>query len=276
MNLYDLTSKTLRQCRFDPTDATDRAENQSWITETLNEAYRRICGEKLNPWHTEAVTLDANKCFNILALTKQCVNILKISLYQDYSVAASGAESPELTWDKYDGSGTVVIPTATASGTVYVEYEYMPATLGVTYGISGANTLKVIPVAKAITSAEAAALVGQKLYVVDVSAGVKYEYTIESVSPAIAGAATITVEETISEAVAAGDEIYIGDEWEPVIGASWHHILTYWATAQYYLSIGPNYSGQANMWLGMFDREFGYITDSIGEEQVITGAYSQL
>ena len=275
MNLYELVTTVLKQCRLDPTDATDRSDNQnSVIVPALNEAYRRMCREKAHPWTTEAITLDANKCFDTRTLTNKLVRIIEISQYQDYSSAAGGARSSPYAWDKYDGSGTIVIPTATASGTVYIKYEYMPAKLDITYNISDANTVRTIPVNEAITAAQATALIDQTLYVIDVSSGLYTEYTIESALAGVAGAATITVNETIDTATEDGDEIYIGANWEPVVNEDWHTILTYWATAQYYLARGANYTGMANMWLGIFDREFANITDSIGEEEVVTGAYS--
>lgn len=276
MDLYDMTSRVLRQCRLDPTDADDRAEHQGWITETLNEAYRRICREKTPLEYTEAVTLDANKCFNISALSKTLNKIVKISAYQDYTEAASYDASAAMPWKKFDGAGTIIVPGATASSIVYVKYEYMPEDLKVTYNVSGANTDATIPITEALTAAQAAALADMTLHVIDVSAGTHTEYTVDSAAAGEAGATTITVAETIGTELAAGDTIYIGDEFTPAINESWHFIMTYWATAQYYLSKGAKYAGIANMWVGMFDRELGNISNDTGEAQVITGAYHPL
>ncbi len=274
MNLYDLTTHSLEKCRFDQPDASDRSGNQNKITGWLNEAYHRMCREKLHPWYWEAVTLDANKCFSVSSLSKDFVLLLKVSQYQDYTESAAYGDSPAYDWYKYDNSGTMIVPNATASSTMYVKYEYMPADLGVTYHISGANTTVSIPVDEAISAAEALALVGLSLYLIDVSLGTYKEYTIASATAGVAGAAAIVVTGAPAVATVDGDEIYIGDNWTPVIDSEWHFVLTYWAAAQYFLSQGPNYVGSANEWIGMFDRELGYVTNNEGEAQGIVGAYS--
>jgi len=274
MNLYELTTEVLAQMGIIDPDADDRTEYSSLIKTSLNEGYRKICREKAHLWTSEAVTLDANKCFNISSLSEKLTKVLKISLYQDYSSAAGGAESQGLYWDKYDGNGTIYVPNATASGTVYLEYEYMPKYLETTYNVSGANTSKTIPVDEAITSAQATALAGQSLFLIDVSAGTYAEYTIDSVTAGAAGAATITVNETISTATADGDEIYIGDNWTPKFNEDWHIILTYWATSKLYTTRGVNYAGLASFWNNKFYEEYAYITDSLGEPENIKNAYA--
>jgi len=275
MNVHELTTQTIQQCGLDTTDVTVRSDYESLFIRFFNVAYKEICRKKIHPWYTEEVTLDANKCFVTSVLAKKLVKILKISTYQDFSEDAGGAESEALSWYKYDGSGTIVVPAAEASGTVFVEYEYMPDMLGITYNISGANTVKVIPVSEAISSAEATALVGETLHIIDVSTGLAYAYTVASAAAGAAGAATITTSESISVAVAALDEIFIGDQWEPEIDEDWHMALTYWAASQYYLSReGVNYVNMAASWKNMYDNALSNITDSTGEDEALTGAYS--
>jgi hypothetical protein len=276
MNVYELTTQTLTNCKFsDTTDATTRSDNEKAFITSFNTAYRRICREKLHLWYTEEVTLDAAKCFVMSSLSKKAIKILKISQYQDYSEDAGYIESPPYPWDKYDGAGTIVVPAATASTAVFVEYEYMPTMLGITYNISGANTAKVIPVDEAISAAEATALAGQTLHVIDVSTGLYYDYTIVSSASGVAGACTITVDETISVAVADGDEIFIGDNWEPAIDEEWHMILTYWAASQYYLSLkSVNYATKAAQWKSIYDEALAGVDGGTGEDEALTGAYS--
>jgi hypothetical protein len=274
MNVYELVTETLAQCGIVDPDASDRSEKKPLFLTSYNEALKKICREKLHPWTSEAITLDASKCFDTKTLSKRLVEIQKVSKYQDYSTSASGAASPPFAWDLYDGNGKIVVPAADASGTMFIEYEYMPEPLKVTYHISGANTLKVIPIDEAISAAEATALVGKTLGVIDVSTGLSYEYTIASAAAGAAGAATITVNETIAEAVADGDEIYIGENWEPSMNEDWHMLLTYWATYKYLSTRGVNYAGLASFHKDAFYEEYGYIDGSIGEPQEITGAYS--
>ena len=276
MNVYELTTQTLTNCKFsDTTDATTRSDNEAACIRSFNTAYRRICREKLHLWYTEEVTLDTAKCFAMSSLSKKAIKILKISQYQDYSEDAGEIESPAYPWDKYDGAGTIVVPAAEASGTVFVEYEYMPTMLGITYHIKGANTVKVIPVDEAISAAEATALVGQILHVIDVSTGLYYDYTVASAAEGVAGAATITTSESISVAVADGDEIFIGDNWEPVIEEEWHMVLTYWAASQYYLSLkSVNYATKVAQWKSIYDETFAGVDGGTGEDEELTGAYS--
>lgn len=205
MNTYELVSQTMRQCRMDPTDATDRSDNEDWIIAACNEAYRKICREKLSLWTVEAVTLDASKQFLISSLTEACVRILEITKYPDYYADNSYARANTYYWDLY-AKTTVVVPDATASEAYYVKYEYLPDDL-----------------------------------------------EVESDEP---------------------DETFVESETNtPQINEAWHPVLTYWATAQYYLSKGANYVGVANMWVGMFDRGYGEITDDVGEPQETKNAY---
>jgi hypothetical protein len=261
---------------MDSTDATDRSEQQARITPRLNEAYRRICREKIQLWFTESVTLDANKCFSVSSLSKTFVKIEKITLYQDYSEDAAYAEMTGLPWAQYDDSGTIVVPAASASGTVYVKYQYKPVDLGITYNIRAANTTVSIPVDEAISAAQALALVGKKLYLIDVSLGTYAEYTIASATAGAAGAAAIVVTAAPSTATADGDTIHIGDNWTPVINEDWHNVLILYAIYRYYKSQGPNYIGAANDAKNDYDEAFSYITDDEGEEQELTGAYSPI
>jgi hypothetical protein len=275
MNLYDLVSQTLTQGRLNTTNAVKRSKYQnSLIVPALNDAYKKMCREKLHPWYWEAVTLDANKCFVTSALSKTFVKVNKITTYQDFTEDAGYAEQTRLPWGKYDDTGTIIVPSAEASGTVYVKYEYMPTMLGISYNISGANTTVSIPVDEAISAAEALALVGLSLYLLDVSLGTYKEYTIVSATAGAAGAAAIVVTGAPAVATVDGDEIYIGDEWEPIIEDDYHGAMTYWATSEFFRSLGPNYGDWANDWANKFYTELGYVTNDMGEAQGIVGAYS--
>ena len=203
MNVYELTTQVLRQCRFDVTDEQDREENQDWIVAELNYAYRQICRDRLHPWTTEEVTLDENKCFDTRTLDSKLVRINKIAPTRDY---ANGAYIQcGMPWDMYDGGGKVIVPTAKAGSTVYVEYELMFPDL---------------------------------------------EVMAEEADETFEPDATNT----------------------PQIAEQWHPILTYWATAQYFLGKGPNYTAMASMWMNMYDRESAFITDDIGQTQTVIGA----
>jgi hypothetical protein len=259
---------------MDSTDAADRSDNQTKITGWLNDAYRRICREKVELWHIESVTLDANKCFAVSALSETFVTLLKVTTYQDFTEDAGYLEQTGLPWGKYDDTGTIIVPSAEASGTVYVKYEYKPAKLGISYNIRGANTTVSIPVDEAISAAEALALVGETLYLIDVSLGTYKEYTIASATAGAAGAAAIVVTAAPAVATVAGDTIHIGDAWEPVIDEDWQNAMTIYAAGKYYKSQGPNYAGQGDNLLNDFELELSRMTDSIGEEETITGAYS--
>ncbi len=276
MNIYELITEVLAQIRINEPDASDRSEYATRIKTALNEGYRKICREKWHPWKCEAITLDANKCFDFDNLIEKFVGILKISLYEDFSSSASGNEAAAIPWALTDNEGGIYVPNATENGTVYVKYEFMPKPLETTYKVKGANTAKVIPVSEAISADEAAALVGKKLYLIDVSEGTYTEYTIASAAAGAAGAATITVNETISTATAALDEIYIGDNWVPIFHEDYHMILTYWAAHKLYMSKGPNYISVAEYFKTKFDEEAGYITPNVGESQSIQNAYYPL
>ena len=207
MNVYELTSQVLRQCRLDPADATDRSENESWIVAELNNAYKQLCTERLNPWTTEEVTLDANKCFDTTTLDNALVRILKITKYRDYSAAVGGIEMPRLSWDLYGGDGVIVVPYAESSGNVFIEYEYMPVDLAV-------------------------------------------------------------MEEE------AGESFVASATNTPQINAQWHPVLTYWATAQYFMTKGPNYIAQSQMWTQMYEREKSKASSYMGEAQEIKGIFN--
>lgn len=276
MNFYQLYTAVLAQLGITDPDADDREEYLQLVKPELNEAYRKIARERAHLWTTEAVTLDANKCFSTSNLTEKITKILKISVYQDFSSDISGSQAASLYWYKQDGSGSIYVPAATASSTVYVKYEYMPANLEETYNVSGASTDKTIPVDEAITAAEATALAGQTLYLIDLSVGTYAAYTIDSVASGAAGAATITVVEALSAATADGDEIYIGDNWTPVFNSDYHIVLTYWATSKLYSTRGVNYVSIAEYWKNRFIEEYGYITDSLGEPEFVTNAYRPL
>lgn len=274
MNFYELVTETLALCGMTDADATDRSEYSPLFKTAFNEAYRKIVREKLHLWTTEEVTLDALKCFTLSGLSETATKITKISTYRDYSTDGSGLNQYSLVFDKYDGAGTIVVPGAEASGTVFVEYEYMPDMLGATYNIKAANTVKVIPIDEALTSAQATALAGQTMFVIDVSTGLYTAFTIASAAAGAAGAATITTSETISTAVADGDQIFIGDNWTPVFDDDFHIVLTYWAAHKYYLSRGANYASQAQMYKQMYSDEAAYINDDIGQPVEIVNAYS--
>lgn len=276
MNLYQLMTASLNKAGITDPDASDRSEYSNVLKDSLNEAYRKICREKLHPWKTEAITLDSNKCFDFDNLSEKFVGILKISLYEDFSSSASGNESAALPWALTDNEGGIYIPNATAGGTVYVKYEYMPKPLEATYMVSGANTSKTIPVSEAISADEATALVGKKLYLIDVSEGTYTEYTITSAAAGAAGAATITVSETIGTATAALDEIYIGDNWTPKFNEDYHVVLTYWGAAGIYDTMGINYIPYVRERKQQFIEESGYITPNVGESQSIQNAYYPL
>ncbi len=273
MNYFELETEVLAQIGILEPDAGDRSEHRSVIKPALNEGYRKICREKAHLWTVESVTLDADKCFNISSLTERLTTILKVSRCQDFSDDAGNSYSPPFSWYKQDGAGTIFVPNATASTAVYVKYEYMPARLKETYNISGANTAALIPVDEAISAAEAAALAGQALYLIDTSVGTYVAYTIVSATAGAAGAASITVDSTPAVATADGDEIYIGDNWTPVINEDWHILLTYWAIYKIYSTRGANYIGLADYWKNTFYMEYGYITDSLGEPENMKNTY---
>lgn len=274
MNVYELVKETLAQCGIVEPDASDYAEKKPLFLTSFYEGYRKICREKLHPWTTEEVTLDANRCFDTKTLKKRLVQILDITQYRDYSAEAGGAKSQSYTWDLYDGNGVICIPAAPANSKAFIEYEYMPEPLKVTYNVKGANTGSEIPINEPISDDEAAALVGKEINVFDVSSALYYTYTVSSATAGAAGAASITVNETIVTATADGDEIYIGENWEPAINADWHMLLTYWSTYKYLTTRGANYAGLAAYWKNMFYEEYAYITPDIGQPQTITGAYS--
>lgn len=185
---------------MDTTDATNRTDNQSWIVAAMNEAYRKICREKVHLWATQAVTLDANRQFDISDLTNAVIRIREITQNVNYSADTGYAKATAHKWDLYD-SETVVVLTASESGTVYVVYEYMPADLEVMASAAGVDF-------------------------------------------------TATAANT------------------PQINSAWHPILTYWATAQYYLGTkSVNYINKGTLWLNMYDREFAGIVDGIGETE---------
>lgn len=204
MNVYDLTTQVMQQCQMDATDATNRTDNQTWIVAAMNEAYRKICRNKVHLWATEEVTLDENRQFALSVLTNTLIRIREITQYPNYSGNTAYGKAMSYRWDMYDSSHIVVM-AAPESGTVYVTYEYMPEDLVVT-----------------------------------------------STSPS-----TETTTNT------------------PQINAAWHHILTYWATAQYYLGVkSVNYINKGSLWINMYDREYANITDGIGEpEHVGRNAY---
>lgn len=274
MNVYELVKETLAQCGIVEPAPSDYVEKKPLFMTSFYEGYRKLCREKLHPWTTEEITLDAYKCFDTKTLTKRLVQILDVTQYRDYSTGTGGAKSQSYAWDLYDGNGMIVIPVAAANGKVFIEYEYMPEPLKVTYTVKGANTGAVIPVDEAITDSEATALVGKEINVFDISTALYYTYTVASATAGAAGSATITIDGSVVTPTADGDEIYIGEGWEPAINEDWHMLLTYWATYKYMTTRGANYAGLAAYWKNMFFEEYAYVTQDIGQPQTITGAYS--
>lgn len=126
MNVYDLDTLTLQQCRL---EETDRAEYSARFLVAYNFAYGRIMREKWKPWTTEAVVLDANRCFLISALTNTCVTIQNVSDYADFSSGANYGKGTRYTFYEKDGAGTIVVPEVDGGETVYVTYQYTPSRL---------------------------------------------------------------------------------------------------------------------------------------------------
>lgn len=278
MNVFSLGTKTLKLCKLGVDDATIRQEYAEFFLDAYNAAYERVMREKWQVWTTEAVALDANKCFTVSSLSKRFEKIREVLQHPDFDSATNFSKPISYEFCEKDGDGTIVVPGSEASSTVYVEYQYVPERLAVSYHISGANTLKVIPVSEAISASEATALVGKIIHVIDVSLGTTRDYTIASATSGAAGACTITVIETISTAVASADEIYIGEAWEPQFPEYHHDVLCYWAVHEYYMSKGANYGGYA---IGYWDQQkfvpaFNRIRRDYGAPTELKGFYSPL
>lgn len=128
MNVYQLDTETLRQCKLE--DDTDNRTTQSpFFIVSYNFAYERIMREILKPWVTEAVPLDKHKCFEIGDLTKRFVQIKHIALYPDYSENAQFGQPARFEFKDADGQGKIVVPVATPEAVMYVTYQYMPPRL---------------------------------------------------------------------------------------------------------------------------------------------------
>ena len=285
MNLYELDTETIDKIRGDRDDIDNRREESPYFLTAYNYAYERVIRERIQPWTTEAVTLDANKRFGISDLANDCNEIMHISLYQDFSSNASYAKSDRYLKYEYDGAGEIVVPQATASSAMYVAYKYMPVRLThkeQLFTISGAETTKTIPIDEAITASMADALVGSEISVYDISTGLYQTLTIASVALGAAGAATITVSETISPSVADGDIIYAMSTTEyrvesayntPQFDQAYHDVLTMWAAHRYFLRRGANYADYAAFWENEFDKHFGKIKRDYGGRQDFVNLY---
>ena len=81
------------------------------------------------------VALDANKQFEHSDLTYDVKRIIRVSQYIDYSTAASNALANEYFFDNV-AEDEYVVPSATASATVYVLYVPIPTPLVNTYPVA--------------------------------------------------------------------------------------------------------------------------------------------
>ena len=286
MNLYQLDTETLDKIRQDRSDIEIRREESPYFLTAYNSAYERIIREKIKLWTTEAVTLDADKRFNVSDLTNDCNEIIKITKYQDFSDSAGNARTSEFDFYDYDGVGEIVVPAADDSGTMYVAYRYMPVRLThkeSLFNISGAQTTKTIPIDEAITADMVDALVGSEISVYDASAGTYQTLTIASVAVGAAGAATITVSEDITGTLADGDIIYTMYTTEyrvasayntPQFDQAYHEALCNWAAHRYFLRRGANYGDYALMWKQEFEMAFARIRHDYGAVQEFRNLYS--
>lgn len=126
MNVYELGTKTLTLCKL---EMSDREENAAKFLSSFNYAYERVMREKWRPWTTEAVTLDADKCFTVSSLSKRCVSVKKITNLPDFSEDAGYGYAAQYNFFEKDGDGTLFVYGAGANATVYVQYQYVPARL---------------------------------------------------------------------------------------------------------------------------------------------------
>ncbi len=286
MNLYALDTATLDQCKLDATDQEVRQENSVLFLEGYNFAYERIIREKILPWTTEAVTLDANKAFNVSTLTNTLAKIRHITRYADFSEDAGYVKSNRYIFYDKDGEGSIVVPYAEASGEMFVSYEYMPVRLSHTellFNISGGQTDKTIPIDEAITASMVSDLVGSKISVFDASLGTYQTLTIVSVVIGAAGAATITVTETITGTLVEGDIIYTTESTKyrvtsafntPQMSEQYHLLLTDYAKYWFFSARGTNYSIFALELKATWEDKFARIVKNTGARQELLNAYS--
>jgi hypothetical protein len=90
----------------------------------INAAYVDIVRLRdIRVW--QAVTLDANRQFLLSTLTDSPDNILDIAQYQHYTAAANWGEAERYDWEFVNGT-TVIVPEATESTAIYVQYKPVP------------------------------------------------------------------------------------------------------------------------------------------------------
>lgn len=284
MNLYELDTKTLMFCKLDSTDSEVRSDKASSFLESYNTAYEKVMREKVCPWCTEPVVLGSDKTFLTSTLSKTCVLINDISSNADFSSGVGYGRAARYQFYEVDGQGTIVVPMAETGDTVYVAYRYMPSRLThkeKLFTISGAQTSKTIPIHEAITEGMVDKLVGSQISVYDVSAGTYQTLKIASVTIGAAGAATVTVEETISPSVASGDVIYTNANTEyrtvseystPQFDSFLHNVLCYYAAYEYFLTNDKH--DRAISYLNLFNEALGKIQQSKGAKKTFKNLYS--
>jgi hypothetical protein len=128
MTAHEILLETVRLRGEDTTDTSLLAEYNAVALIGMNEGYRDICSRIIVPTEWKSVTLDANKKFAISGLTNVPQEILAICKAQDFTSGANYGKAERYGWAWVD-TANIVVPTAEASGTVYVLYEIMPADL---------------------------------------------------------------------------------------------------------------------------------------------------
>jgi hypothetical protein len=128
MTTFEMDAEALRMGGWEVTDANRTKYYQTFLR-GYNAGQADVYANVLDLAKWKSTALDSNKKFLTTSLdsaTEWAKDILKISLTQDY--IGSSLEANPLVWD-YESPTSVVVPDATASGTVYVKYRILPVDL---------------------------------------------------------------------------------------------------------------------------------------------------
>ena len=113
ITLQTLITESADYVKADLEDDDDSAVIESRLTSAINEA-KNIIAQRTRLTTSENVTLDANACFDISALTKTFWGLVSVKVSDGCVILTS--EQNGLIWCN-----------ASPFGTVAVEYEYIPA-----------------------------------------------------------------------------------------------------------------------------------------------------
>jgi hypothetical protein len=126
MTTFALTTQTFADIGVTVTDAL-RTQYNTLFLDAYNDGYYEA-GDRVHPIYGETKAIGSDKTYTLSGLTKTLKKILYIANYQDGDDANSYQTGTRYMWYKVGETG-IIVPDATASGNVYIEYEYTPAAL---------------------------------------------------------------------------------------------------------------------------------------------------